>query len=366
MKSWHFPRINIIIPALLLNFLIIPGVLAGSQESYNVGYTVLDLQYQSDGTSKTVTVAVWYPTAETPAKYCYGGPSFGNIAIDAEPLDNIGLFPLLAFSHGFGGCGLASSYFTEALAARGWIVACPDHHDSYSFARIRTGSTGETDRKGAIAAAREITESTPDDRAKYLFRPEELAAVIDGMVTSPHFGSLIDADRIAAGGHSFGGFTSLALCGTMPEFRDRRIRAILMFSTGAASYLFKEEELSEVRIPSMLYLGSRERKQRRGDKTMSELSDKIYRNLQPPKYFLEIRGASHFSFNIRLSSGLGTKLLSGSEKEFETINRYSIAFLEKYVAGKPGQDAILEVKNRSLTKLLFTDTDYSKPLGSKQ
>ncbi len=366
MKSWHFPGISCIISALLLNFLIIPDVSAGSQENYNVGFTVLDIQYQSDGASKTVTVAVWYPTAETPEQFCYGGSTFGNIAIDAEPLDGKGRFPLLAFSHGFGGCGLASAFFTEALAARGWIVACPDHHDSYSFARIRTSSTGETDRAGAIAAAREITETTPDDRGKYLFRPEELAAVIDGMVTSPRFGSLIDADRIAVGGHSFGGFTSLALCGTMPGFRDRRIKAILMFSTGAASYLFNEEELSEVRIPSMLYLGSRERNQKRGDKTMSELSDKIYRNLQPPKYFLEIRGATHFSFNIRLSSGLGTKLLSGSKKEFETINRYSIAFLEKYVAGKPGQDAILGVKNRSLTKLLFTDNDYSKPFVSKQ
>lgn len=366
MNPLHFSRINYIIPALLLNSLIIPNVLAGSQESYNVGFTVIDLQYQSDGESKSVTVAVWYPTDEIPERFCYGGPTFGNVAIDAEPLDDKGQFPLLAFSHGFGGCGLASSFFTESLAARGWIVACPDHHDSYSFARIRTGGTGETDRAGAVNAAREITETTPDDRGKYLFRPEELAAVIDGMVTSPLFGSLVDPNRIAAGGHSFGGFTSLALCGTLPELRDRRIKAILMFSTGAASYLFREEELSEVRIPSMLYLGSRERNQKRGDRTMSELSDKIYRNLQPPKYFLEIRGATHFSFNIRLSSGIGTKLLSGSKKEFETINRYSIAFLEKYVADKPGQDAILEEKSRFLTKLIFTDKDYSKPFGSKQ
>jgi predicted dienelactone hydrolase len=342
-----------------------PVVIASSQETFNVGYTVIDLQYQSDGVSKNVTVAVWYPTIESPEQYQYGGPAFGNLAVDAEPLDNKGQFPFLAFSHGFSGCGLSSAFFTEELAARGWIVACPDHSDSHSFARIRTGSAGNTDTRGAVDAAREITLTTPAERGKYLFRPEELAAVIDGMITSPAFGSLIDVNRIAVGGHSFGGFTSLALCGTIPELRDRRIKAILMFSTGAASYLFTDEELSEVMIPSMLYLGSRERKQKRGDKTMNELSEKIFKNMPAPKYFLEIRGATHFSFNIRLSQGFGTKTLSGSRKEFETITHYSIAFLEKYVAGKPGQDAILEKKDKMLTRMVFMKTDYTKPLSGK-
>jgi predicted dienelactone hydrolase len=84
---------------------------------------------------------------------------------------------------------------------------------------------------------------------------------------------------------------------------------------------------------------------------MKELSETIYRNMPVPKYFLEVRGATHFSFNISLSEGAGTRALSGTERQFEVINRYSIAFLEKYVAGKPGQDEILNSKNRMLTKL---------------
>jgi len=365
MDSARFYRIKYLISAVIFYFLITPDGIASSQETFNVGYTVLDLQYQSEGATKNVTVAVWYPTAESPKEYKYGGPAFGNLAVDAEPLDDMGQFPFLAFSHGFSGCGLSSAFFTETLAARGWIVACPDHSDSYSFARIRTGSMGKTDTRGAIEAAREITLTTPSDRGKYLFRPEELAAVIDGLITSPELGSLIDLNRIAVGGHSFGGFTSLALCGTIPELRDRRIKAILMFSTGAASYLFTDEELSEVKLPSMLYLGSRERKQKRGDKTMSELSEKIFKNMPAPKYFLVVRGASHFSFNIRLSAGFGTKSLSGSRKEFEIINRYSIAFLEKYVAGKPDQDAILEKKDKMLTRLVVMKTDYTRPMAGK-
>lgn len=332
-----------------------------SSPGYNVGYRVIDIRYSVNGTEKAVTVAVWYPTAGKPKQYQYGGPAWGNLAIDAKPLVSAGRYPFLAFSHGYSGCGLSSAFFTEALASHGWIVACPDHHDSYSFARIRTGRTGETDTRGAIDAAREIAASGPGDRDKYLYRPEELSAVINGMIMSGDFGKLIDTSRIAVGGHSFGGFTSLALCGTIPELADTRIKALLMFSTGAASYLFTEKELSAVKIPSMLYMGSRERNQKRGEKTMSELSEKIFSNMPVPKYFLEVRGASHFSFNIRLSSGFGTKALSGSKKEFETINNYSIAFLEKYVAGKQGQDAILQTQDRMITRLVFRIPDYSRP-----
>jgi len=328
---------------------LIPHINGMSQVYNNVGYTVVDFTYNDNGQNKTISTAVWYPTEETPVNWQYGGPTWGRISPDAEPLKAEGCFPLLVFSHGFSGCGLASVFFTETLASKGWIVACPDHHDSYSFARIRTGSVKNVDRKGALNAAKEISLTTPETRGKYRFRPAELAAVINSMISSPMFSGLIDTNRIAAGGHSFGGFTSLALCGTIPEFYDPRIKAILMFSTGAAGYLFADEELAKVRIPSMLFMGSRERNQLRGEKKMKELSEKIFTNMPAPKYYLEIRGANHFSFNIRLSSGFGTRILSGSKKDFDVITRYSVAFLEKYVSCIEGQDEILEKKDPMLT-----------------
>ncbi len=327
---------------------------APAEAKYNAGFMVIDLQYQQNGLQKKLTVAIWYPTSASPKMFQYGGPTWGNVALNAEPLANAGKFPFLAFSHGFGGTGLGSAFFTEALAARGWIVACPDHHDSHSLGRIKEGRVKNPDVKGTINAAKEIASTGPEDRDQYLYRPGELQTVIDILSTSGLFGKLIDTNRIAVGGHSFGGFTSLALCGTMPEYYDPRIKAVLMFSTGAASYLFTEEELARVRVPSMLYLGSRERNQKRGDKKMRDLSETIYRNMPVPKYFLEVRGANHFSFNIRLSDNFGTRALSGSEKEFAVITRYSVAFLEKYVAGKPDQDDILIKKDRMLTKLIIS------------
>lgn len=322
------------------------------QPSFNVGYRTLDLEYGKDGEAKPLTVAVWYPTAAEPKPHNYGGPTNGKVALDAAPLTTRGLLPMLVFSHGYGGSGLSAVFFTERLAARGWIVAAPDHHDRHSAVRIRAGQLADFDRWGFWRHAREIAASGPEDRGKYLYRLDEMRLVIDRMVACGDFRGLVDSNRVAVGGHSFGGYTALGLCGTIEERHDPRVKAVLLFSTGAGGYLFREAELAAVRIPSMLFMGEREEDQVRGSKTMSELSGKIHGSLSPPKYLLVIKGASHFSFNHRFVDNRRTRLLSGTETQFEAIRRYSIAFLEKHVAGKEDADHVLERSDRMLTRYL--------------
>lgn len=317
---------------------------------FNVGYQVLDLKYRKDGQEQTLTVAVWYPTAAQPKPHNYGGPTSGNVAVNADPLAEDGPYPFLVFSHGYGGGGLGAVFFTEALAARGWIVACPDHHDKYSAVRIRAGQERNFDRLGFLRHAKEIAASGPGDRGKYLYRLDEMRLVLDGMMTSDPFGKRIDRDRIAVGGHSFGGFTALGISGTIKERHDPRITAVLLFSTGAGGYLFREDELAAVRIPSMLFTGEREADETRGSKTMSELSTKIFSNVSSPKYFLELKEGSHFSFNNRFADNRRMRLLSGTEEQFAVIRRYSIAFLEKYVAGRKDSGYVLERSAPLLTR----------------
>ncbi len=323
---------------------------AAPQPLFNVGYQVFDLKYRKDGQEPTLTVAVWYPTAAQPKSHNYGGPTSGNVAVDAAPHAEGGPYPFLVFSHGYGGGGLGAVFFTEALAARGWIVACPDHHDKHSAVRIRTGQEKDFDRLALLRHAKEIAASGPGDRGKYLYRLDEMSLVLDGILTSGPFAKLIDRDRVAVGGHSFGGFTALGLSGTIEERHETRIKAVLLFSTGAGGYLFREDELAAVRIPSMLFMGEREEDQWRGSKTMSELSAKIYRNVSSPKYFLEVKGASHFSFNNRFADNRRTRLLSGTEEQFDVIRRYSIAFLEKHVAGRKDSGHMLERSDSLLAR----------------
>lgn len=315
---------------------------AGAAPSnFSVGFQVLDLSYRRGGQEQSLTVAIWYPTKAQPKVHKYGGPTNGTVALNAEPDPARGPYPLLVFSHGYGGSGLGSVFFTEALAARGWIVACPDHHDAHSAVRIRTGQQQDLDRGGLLRHVKEITASGPADRVKYLYRLEEMQLVLGRILASETFGPLIDKGRVAVGGHSFGGFTSLGLCGPIPERHDPRIKAVLLFSTGAGSYLFTEEELAAVRIPSMLFMGEREGKQLRGSRSMLELETRIFRNVSPPKYLLVVKGGTHFSFNNRFSGALGARLMSGTESQFEVIRRYSIAFLERHVLGREYAEHVL-------------------------
>lgn len=319
---------------------------------FNVGYRVLDLEYKQNGDGKALTVAVWYPTAAPSKPYNYGGSTGGKVAVEAAPLAATGPYPMLVFSHGYSGSGISSVFFTEALAARGWIVVAPDHHDRHSAARIRSGQLDSFDRKGLWQHAQEIAVSGPEDRDKYLYRLDEMRVVIDRMLGMEVFRDVIDGNRIAVGGHSLGGFTALGLCGPIKERHDSRIKAVLLFSTGAGGYLYTKDELAAVRIPSMLLMGEREKYQSRGDQTMLQLEEKIYREVAPPKYLLEIKRASHFSFNNCFTDNPGTRLVSGTEEQFEVIRRYSIAFLDTYVAGKKDSDQILEQGDVLLTRYI--------------
>lgn len=326
------------------------GEHAVSGKRYNVGYTVLDFPCPDGGREKTLTVAVWYPTAQQAGIHSYGGPTQGNVALDASPYEKGGPYPLLVFSHGYGGSGLGAVFFTEALAARGWIVVAPDHHDRYTAVRIRTGRKKHYNRLGLLRHAREIGNSGPEDREAYLYRLDEMKLTLDRILQSERFGKLVDRQKIAVGGHSFGGFTALGLCGTIGELRDERIKGVLLFSTGAGGYLFREDELAAVRMPSMTFIGERERDKKRGSETMAELADKVYGNLAPPKYLLEVRDANHFSFNNRFADTRAARLLSGTEEQFRVIRHYSIAFLERHVAGKKGPERVLEQKDPMLTR----------------
>ncbi len=352
--------------SLVLGLLICTALISNAggeafQPRLTVGYQVIDLKYPNDGQAQTLTVAVWYPTAAQPKSYTYGGPTSGNVALNAAPSEEGGPYPLFVFSHGYGGSGLSAVFFTEALAAHGWIVASPDHHDRHAAIRIRSDPRIEFDRVGFLQYAREIAASGPGDRWQYRYRLDEMARVLDGMLSSDLFGKLIDRDHIAVGGHSFGGFTALGLCGTIKARHDPRIKAVLLFSTGAGGYLFTEEELAAVRIPSMLFLGEREEDQLRGSKTMLEISTKIYRNVSSPKYFLEIKGASHFSFNNRFRDDLRARLLSGTEEQFEVIRKYAIAFLEKHVAGRKNSGRVLEGSDPMLVRCTSSKTVADDP-----
>jgi predicted dienelactone hydrolase len=303
------------------------ALLAALGGDLRVGYRVLDLR---EG-ERTVATALWYPTEAEPREFLYGGgPNRGKVAPDAAPRQGHGPCPLLVFSHGYGGGGTGSVFLCEALAARGWIVAAPDHEDRDKAVRIRTGAQ-KIDGVAYLRRARALAASGRDfDRKAHAYRLDDLALVLDRLMESDEFNALVDWNRVAAGGHSLGGFTALGIAGAIEGRRDERVKAVLLFSPGV--FMYSKEEFAAVKVPTMFFLGERELGEERQGTTKSDLAAAAFGAFPAPKYYLEVRGASHFSFNNRSSEAAAAGLLSGTEDQFDVIRKYAIAFLEKHVA----------------------------------
>jgi hypothetical protein len=60
-------------------------------------------------------------------------------------------------------------------------------------------------------------------------------------------------------------------------------------------------------------------------------------------------------FYRKLSDTLGSWLPSGTQAELDVVRRYGIAFLEKYVAGKPSAETILRQRDPMLARYVVEE-----------
>ena len=295
-----------------------------------VGYRVVDLPgcvdsphpEDAEGTG-ALTVAVWYPTSADEAEIIYDGDEDGSRVTGSVARDGpvaSGKWPLLVFSHGYGGGGIASTFFTERLASMGWIVVCPDHHDADQAIRIRTGFNADLN---VLKFGWNVLNLGKDFQVgDYAYRLDEFTRALDWALENKILKPAIDTKRIAAGGHSLGGFTSLAAAGAVGERRDKRLQALLLFSP--ALWMYDETAWARVQVPVMLMYGQTELWLKRG-------ADGALAHAKGPHYYLEIRRGGHTSFNDRFRRGDPRGLWSGTEDQMDVIADYGIAFLERHV-----------------------------------
>jgi predicted dienelactone hydrolase len=176
---------------------------------------------------RRLALEVWYPADATYAgrdvaedggdryELLPGLPLVGQDAVrDATPA--AGRFPLIAFSHGYGGHRRQSTFLCTHLASHGYVVAAVDHRGNTIrdvFEQTIAARAGKA-APDLLATLAEFIAHRPGDASWMIDR------VLDG--SAGDIASLVDAERIGVAGHSFGGWTALAVAGS-----DTRIRAAL-------------------------------------------------------------------------------------------------------------------------------------------
>jgi predicted dienelactone hydrolase len=256
--------------------------------------------YQSlvsvEGTEQALALSLWYPAlnpsgAEEKVSYdmqikdaTWAGDRQtvvdGHALLDADIDAAQGPYPLVVFSHGFSMSAAGYSLSAEHYTSHGFIVLAPDHKEQFD-------PTWEDMWKSAIDRPRDVKLTL--DYAEELTAPGGALA------------GLIDMEHVAVVGHSYGGYTALAMAGAQvdleaynarcaqlvaddwrsflcapivpreaemaaragldpmpvglwPSFGDPRVTAIIPMAGN--SYLFDQEGLSNITIPMMAIGGS--------------------------------------------------------------------------------------------------------------
>jgi predicted dienelactone hydrolase len=246
-------------------------------------------------------VAIWKPTGTAPA----GG------------------FPVILFSHGFGGCNTQSTFLMEAFAQAGYLVLAPNHQDArcgrhqqddeagWYPGKMLSGRSGSRPEE-PFRKEEEWSESTYRDRAT------DMKAVLDAVLHDKNFQGLpVDAHHIGISGHSLGGYTALGMAGAWPSWKDNRIKAVLAMSPFCSPYVLKGD-LTHMNVPIMYQGGSRDF----GVTPSVRRLNGAYEHSSSPKYYVEFDGAGHLAW-------------TNLKKDYhEIIQTYSLAFFDHYLRGK--------------------------------
>ncbi len=290
---------------------------AGCPSGPNAGFQVV--RYEG------VKAAVWYPTADRPATYTYSDRISGSVAVGGAPACTD--LALLFFSHGLNGCGTQSVFLTEELARRGYIVLAPDYRD----ARCSVDSSGPQNLESADPEKFQDYAAWTD--GTYLDRRDDSRSVLNGILSSAGFGPRIDASRIAAGGHSLGGYTVAAMLGGWSSWKDPRFRTALLLSPVVGPFMVDgRSTLDAIQSPVMYQGGTADLGITPGLKKPGGAYDLT----KPTKFLAEFRGAGHFDFSNSVCGRAPTTVAAclASQTNAKLIFDYAEAFLATTVWGE--------------------------------
>jgi dienelactone hydrolase len=164
---------------------------------------------------RTLPTEVWYPAS---------APGGRDASLDPAGAP----YPLVVMSHEFSGFRTSEEYLGRHLASRGYVVAAPD------FPLSNIGAPG-----GPTLAD---VENQPGD----------VGVVIDGVLGA--LAGAVDGERVAAGGVSLGGLTTL-LATYHRHLRDPRIRAAFAMAPPLGCF-FTPKLFGRLHVPLLVMHGT--------------------------------------------------------------------------------------------------------------
>jgi dienelactone hydrolase len=179
---------------------------------------------------RTFTCEVWYPAAGSHAGQDLAPATQDSFTVPGFPAPRRqaavrdaaaepGVHPLIVFSHHSGGPRRMATFLTTHLASHGYLVAALDHSEVFVPGLGRRPD--ETAERRAARLEAVIANRVPDVR---FLLDQLLDEGVGGADLRP------DARRVGVVGHSFGGWTALAV----PDV-DPRIHAVVALAPGGAS-----------------------------------------------------------------------------------------------------------------------------------
>jgi len=262
------------------------------------------------------------------------------------------LRPVVVFSHGMGGSREGYEYIARHLATHGYLVILPQHPGSDKDAILKAGKDkilrrdaeqpdkpeagrdrprGRNERPAARMLL-DITEENTSDPANLENRPEDISFALDHLAKHARFGKIVDMTKVAVAGHSFGAYTTMAICGMrvdLPErpdssFRDERVKVgIAMSPQGKGVMGVDAGAWDAINVPMLLMTGTRDMGQ--GDRAVAWRHEPFQSLQAPDSYFLNIIDANHMTF-----SGSSVRDRTGSIKEehLAIVRQCCTAFLD--------------------------------------
>lgn len=284
-------------------FLFGAMAIAAAQAAETIGFKQIEIP-DAVG-DRPLHAGIWYPTDDDGPFETVGEnrARVGMLAIrNALPVKSA--HALVILSHGYGGSWRNLSWLAERLVHAGYVVAAPDHPGTTTFDR------------------------TPAKAAQLWERPHDLSRVIDALMQDSALAGTVAPGRIAAIGHSLGGWSVMPLggarfsanqftkdCKTKATSRvcalavelgivagneaklgvdlsDKRIGAVVSLDLGLARG-FTPESLAVTRVPVLIIGAGVDI----GDLPARLESGYLAANLPPStSHYIEIPDAMHFSF----------------------------------------------------------------------